>query len=148
MNRPVYQDCCRIPLRLLDGRSADALRIVNKARSNSDYLGVIYSVFPKARVIYMGRDPIDTCLSSYFQHFLPGLTFTLDLSDLAHYYPGPSAPRCPLACGAAVRELSWTCLTRLWSADQASWSHKILDFLWNSIGMSGVSIFKTPNGRC
>jgi len=37
-------------------------------------------------VIYMQRDPIDTCLSCYFQPFSLALNFTTELSDLAHYY--------------------------------------------------------------
>jgi Flp pilus assembly protein TadD len=73
-------------LRILEASSANASRVVDKALVNSDFLGVIYSVFPNARVIYMQRDPIDTCLSCYFQQFLLGLNFTFDLSDLAHYY--------------------------------------------------------------
>ncbi len=52
--------------------SADALRIVDKAPVNSDYLGFIHSVFPNARIIHMRRDPIDTCLSCYFQQFSTG----------------------------------------------------------------------------
>ncbi|TLZ20054.1 MAG: sulfotransferase, partial [Gammaproteobacteria bacterium] len=36
--------------------------------------------------IYLRRDPIDACLSCYFQPFLASLNFTMDLSDLAHYY--------------------------------------------------------------
>ncbi len=62
------------------------LRIVDKAPVNADYLGIIHSVFPKARIIYMRRDPIDTCLSCYFQGFPVSLSYTLDLADLAHYY--------------------------------------------------------------
>ena len=38
---------------------------------NFDYLGVIHAVFPQAHIIYMRRNPIDTCLSCYFQPFLP-----------------------------------------------------------------------------
>jgi len=72
-------------LRILDSLSANALRVIDKAPVNSDLLGLIYCVFPNARVIYMQRDPIDTCLSCYFQQFLTGLNFTFDLSDLVHY---------------------------------------------------------------
>ena len=63
-----------------------AARIVDKSLFNLDYLGVIHSVFPNARIIHVRRDPIDTCLSCYFQDFPPSLNFTFDLSDLAHYY--------------------------------------------------------------
>jgi hypothetical protein len=34
----------------------------------------------------MQRDPIDTCLSCYFQNFPVSQNFTLDLGDLSHYY--------------------------------------------------------------
>jgi tetratricopeptide (TPR) repeat protein len=73
-------------LRTLEDVSGTALRVVDKAPINSDYLGVIHSIFPKARIIYMQRDPIDTCLSCYFQNFSLAQNFTLDLSDIAHYY--------------------------------------------------------------
>jgi tetratricopeptide (TPR) repeat protein len=73
-------------LRTLAEHAPDARRVVDKSPFNSDYLGVIYSVFPNARVIYVRRDPIDTCLSCYFQDFPAALNFSLDLTDLAHYY--------------------------------------------------------------
>jgi tetratricopeptide (TPR) repeat protein len=73
-------------LRLLQSRAGEGARIVEKTPINSDFVGVIHSVFPKARFIYMERDPIDTCLSCYFQHFVASMTYCMDLSDLAHYY--------------------------------------------------------------
>ncbi|MGD0506004.1 MAG: sulfotransferase [Steroidobacteraceae bacterium] len=73
-------------LRVLDSHSHDALRIVDKTPTNADYLGLIHAVFPNARFIYMQRDPIDTCLSCYFQQFSLSMNFTTDMSDLAHYY--------------------------------------------------------------
>lgn len=75
-------------LRLLQSRAGDELRVIDKAPVNSDYIGVIYSVFPNARFIYMERDPFDVCLSCYFQQFMTGISFSMDLSDLAHYYNG------------------------------------------------------------
>ncbi len=62
-----------------------------KTPTNSDFVGFIHSVFPNARIIRMRRDPIDTCLSCYFQHFSTGMRFTMDLSDLADYYRNISA---------------------------------------------------------
>jgi hypothetical protein len=73
-------------LRALAERGNKGTRMVDKSLFNVDYLGVISSVFPKARIINVQRDPIDTCLSCYFQDFPPNLSFTLDLSDLAHFY--------------------------------------------------------------
>jgi tetratricopeptide (TPR) repeat protein len=73
-------------LRLLEAHAGDEPRIIDKTTMNSDYMGTIYSVFPRARFIYVQRDPIDACLSCYFQQFGTALNFTMDLSDLAHYY--------------------------------------------------------------
>jgi tetratricopeptide (TPR) repeat protein len=73
-------------LRVLDAHSSTAQRVVDKAPANTDYLGLMHSVFPNARIIYLQRDPIDTCLSCYFQQLQPALNFTMDLDDLAHYF--------------------------------------------------------------
>ncbi len=73
-------------LKLLNRHSASALRVVDKSTFNSDHLGLIHSVFPKARIIYLRRDPVDTCLSCYFQDFANAASFTMDLSNLAHNY--------------------------------------------------------------
>ncbi|HXW74850.1 MAG TPA: sulfotransferase [Steroidobacteraceae bacterium] len=72
-------------LRTLAHSAGGAQRVVDKSTFNSDYLGIIRLVLPKARVIYVQRDPVDTCLSCYFQDFPGALNFTLDLSDLASY---------------------------------------------------------------
>jgi tetratricopeptide (TPR) repeat protein len=115
-------------LRTLTGHAVDALRIVDKAPVNSDYLGVIHSVLPKARMIYMRRDPIDTCLSCYFQQFSTALNFTMDLSDLAHYYREHQRLiahwRAVLAPGT-ILDVPYEELV----ADQRGWTRKILDFL-------------------
>jgi tetratricopeptide (TPR) repeat protein len=115
-------------LRVLEAKSGDALRIVDKAPVNADYLGVIHSVFPNARIIYMQRDPIDTCLSCYFQKFVLSLNFTMDLSDLADYYRQHRRLmahwRAVLPPGTLL-DVPYEELV----ADQEGWSRKILDFL-------------------
>ena len=120
-------------LRLLEARSGDTLRIVDKATTNCHYLGLIHSVFPNARIIYMQRDPIDTCLSCYFQKFPPSLNFTMDLSELAHYYRDHHRVmahwRAVLPPGT-ILEVPYAGLV----TDQEGWTRKILDFLsleWN-----------------
>jgi tetratricopeptide (TPR) repeat protein len=120
-------------LRILEASSANASRVVDKALVNSDFLGVIYSVFPNARVIYMQRDPIDTCLSCYFQQFLLGLNFTFDLSDLVHYYREHRRVmehwRKVLPPGF-ILDVPYEELV----ADQEAWSRKMLGFIgleWN-----------------
>jgi tetratricopeptide (TPR) repeat protein len=73
-------------LSTLASHATDARRVVDKSTLNSDYLGILHGVFPHARMVYLQRDPIDTCLSCYFQQLSPVLAYTMDLQDLAHYY--------------------------------------------------------------
>jgi tetratricopeptide (TPR) repeat protein len=115
-------------LRELTGYSAEALRIVDKAPANTEYLGIIHSVFPRARIIHMQRDPIDTCLSCYFQHFSSALAFALDLGDLAHYYRQfhrfMAHWRSVLPAGT-ILDVPYEELV----TDQEKWTRRILEFL-------------------
>lgn len=47
----------------------DKSRVVDKLPGNYINLGLIASLFPKATIIHAQRDPLDTCLSCYFQAF-------------------------------------------------------------------------------
>ena len=60
--------------------------ITDKMPSNFMFLGLIEMLFPAARVIHCLRDPMDTCLSCYFQLFSRGQYFSYDFADLALYY--------------------------------------------------------------
>ena len=121
-------------LRELSRHSADALRVVDKATFNSDYLGIIHTVFPNVRMIYLRRDPIDSCLSSYFQPFPAALNFTMDLSDLAHYYGEHRRLiahwRSALPPGTLL-DVPYEGLVE----DPQGWSRRIIDFIgleWNA----------------
>jgi tetratricopeptide (TPR) repeat protein len=70
---------------LPDG-AEQATRWADKMPTNFLALGLIHAALPGARVIHMTRDPRDTCLSIYFQHFEAANTYANDLRDLAHYY--------------------------------------------------------------
>lgn len=115
-------------LRTLERVSGEALRIVDKAPINSEYLGVIHSVFPNARIIYMKRDPIDICLSCYFQNFSLAQSFTLDLADIVHYYQQHHRLinhwRTILPPGT-ILDVPYEELV----ADQEGWTRRILDFI-------------------
>ncbi len=121
-------------LRILNEHSNTALRVVDKAPVNSEYLGVIHSVFPFARIIYVHRNPIDTCLSCYLQYLSPALSYTMDLSDLAHYYREHYRQiahwRAALPPGT-ILDVPYEGLV----ANQEAWTRKVLDFLelqWNA----------------
>lgn len=120
-------------LRVLTRHSADAARVVDKATANADYLGLIHRVFPRARFIYMRRDPVDVCLSCYFQNFFNAAPFTMDLQDLAHYYREHHRLiahwRSVLPTDVFL-EVPYAELV----ADQEGWSRRIFEFIglpWN-----------------
>ena len=66
--------------------SPDAARVTDKMPTNFLHLGLINILFPEARVIHCMRDPLDTCLSCYFQNFGPWDSYTQDLRSLGVFY--------------------------------------------------------------
>lgn len=70
----------------LDEISRDAPRVSDKMPINFQHLGLIALLFPSARVIHCIRDPLDTCLSCYFQHFADTNPYAYDLENLGSYY--------------------------------------------------------------
>ena len=68
--------------------SPDAKRVTDKMPMNFQNLGLIALLFPNATFIHCRRDPIDTCLSCYFQRFGRHLDFSYSLENLAAYYRG------------------------------------------------------------
>lgn len=71
------------PLRALHPTAA---RIVDKNLSNFMHLGLIWALFPGARVILCRRNPLDTCVSCYMTDFEGVLPFTCSLPGLGHFH--------------------------------------------------------------
>jgi tetratricopeptide (TPR) repeat protein len=128
LGEPVRKKLAEDYLGVLALHGADASRVVDKSNFNCDYIGLLHSAFPKARIIYVRRDPIDTCLSVYFQNFSATMRFSMDLSDLAHYYQQHERLMkhwtTALPAGTLL-EVTYEELV----ADQVAWTHRILDFL-------------------
>jgi len=70
----------------LRGFSSDADRITDKMPGNFNFLGLIALLFPKARIIHCRRDPLDTCLSCYFQNIPRVWDYSYDLAHLGIVY--------------------------------------------------------------
>lgn len=83
---PLLQDIAAQCEAELQCHSATALRVVDKMPDNFLNLGLIHAVFPQARILHTRRNPVDTCLSIYFQNFASGHAYANDLDDLAFYY--------------------------------------------------------------
>jgi tetratricopeptide (TPR) repeat protein len=115
-------------LEVLTGVSADAPRVVDKTPFNAHYLGLTHAVFPRARIIFLQRDPIDTCLSCYFQQFPPVLSWSMDLGDLAHYYREShrlAAHWRRVLPPGTILDVPYAGLI----SDQEKWTRRILEFV-------------------
>jgi tetratricopeptide (TPR) repeat protein len=66
--------------------AAGAARVTDKMPFNFLWLGLALVVFPRARVIHCRRNPIDTCLSIYLQHYASLPDYASDRSDLVFCY--------------------------------------------------------------
>lgn len=64
----------------------EAARVTDKMPGNFMNLGYIALFLTNVKIIHCARNPLDTCLSNYFQHFTQVLPFSRNLSDLGHYY--------------------------------------------------------------
>ncbi len=114
--------------RLLEHMSAGAARVIDKMPTNFLELGLICRALRGVRIIHMRRDPIDTCLSIYFQDFRSTIAYANDLDDLAHFYLeydrlmqhwGRSLP------ADLLLEVPYEGLV----AEQEAWTRRMLDFL-------------------
>ncbi len=70
----------------LEACDPGAARVVDKMLGNYLRLGLIALMFPNATVVHCHRDPVDTCLSCFFQDFGSGLRFSYDLRALGVAY--------------------------------------------------------------
>ena len=61
-------------------------RVTDKMPSNFVYAGLIHLVFPRARIIYARRDPVDTCMSCFTKLFSESQPFAWDLGELGRYW--------------------------------------------------------------
>jgi tetratricopeptide (TPR) repeat protein len=78
--------CANDYLEQIHKLDAQAARVVDKLPQNFINLAHIEMFFPNCQIIHCKRDPLDTCLSCYFQSFTAGVTFAFDLEDLGFYY--------------------------------------------------------------
>ena len=61
-------------------------RVVDKHPLNFQYAGLIFHLFPNARIIHTVRNLFDTCLSCFFQNFTKGQHYSFDMLKLGHFY--------------------------------------------------------------
>jgi tetratricopeptide (TPR) repeat protein len=73
-------------LHKIAGMNNEAKYITDKMPHNFLNIGLIALLFPNVKFIHTKRDPIDTCLSIYFQNFTNYHSYAFDLNNLGFYY--------------------------------------------------------------
>jgi tetratricopeptide (TPR) repeat protein len=73
----------RLVLETMAGQSP---RITDKMPLNYEHLGLIHAAFPKAKILHIRRNPLDTCLSVYTTHYGPGPNFAYRQDHIVTYY--------------------------------------------------------------
>lgn len=73
-------------LEALNKRDSVAPRVTDKMPHNFQNLGLIATMFPKARIIHCRRHPLDTILSCWMQNFNDGHSYSGNLMDAARHY--------------------------------------------------------------
>jgi tetratricopeptide (TPR) repeat protein len=67
-------------------QTGHTLRFVDKMPLNYLYAGLIRRALPRARIIALERDPMDSCYAMYKTLFTGAYPFSYDLHDLGRYY--------------------------------------------------------------
>ena len=81
------EEAARFYLHGLDQIDKDHPYVVDKMPHNFMHVGLIHTIFPKAKIIHIQRDPRDTALSNYQQNFKAkhgGLGYSFNLEKIAH----------------------------------------------------------------
>ncbi len=61
-------------------------RVTDKMPWNFRYAGLIHLSLPRAKIIHVRRDPLDTCISCFTKLFTRGQPYSYDLGELGRYY--------------------------------------------------------------
>ena len=81
-----YRRCGEAYVERLRALAPEAPRITDKMPDNHMFVGLIHLILPKARIIHLRRDPLDTCLSCFSQHFANEINYSYDLRELGRYH--------------------------------------------------------------
>lgn len=86
IDKNAFRDIAQEYLDKLPPCDAGQIRITDKLLTNYLLIGLIALLFKNARIIHCRRDPMDTCLSIFFQHFSKPHPYAYDLDDLGFCY--------------------------------------------------------------
>lgn len=69
----------------------DVAHFVDSSSMNFLYTGIIHLALPKAKIVVLERDPMDTCFFAYRTLFEGAYPFSYDLDEIAEFYRGYKA---------------------------------------------------------
>lgn len=107
--------------------SPSSARIVDKMPHNFHYIGFIALLFPNARIIHCTRDPIDNCISCFFNTFNEKHGYNTDLNTLGLYYR--QYKRLMDHWNALLPGRIYECNYETMIADQEAETRRLIDFL-------------------
>lgn len=74
-------------VRMFPHSAAAGAVVTDKRPDNFLRIGLIKRLFPEAKIVHTIRNPVDTCLSVFFQHIDQSVVgYASDLDDCAHYF--------------------------------------------------------------
>jgi tetratricopeptide (TPR) repeat protein len=115
-------------LEALERLSRGAQLVVDKNPGNFAYIGLLSLLFPNAKFVHCTRDPLDTCLSIYFQHFAyEAHAWTYDLGWIGEVYADyrETMAHWQAVLPGALFEVDYAALVR----DPEAVTRALLDFL-------------------
>jgi tetratricopeptide (TPR) repeat protein len=81
-----FRQVAEIYLTALRPAAAGVERITDKMTGNFLLAGLIHLAMPKARIIHVQRNSVDTCLSCFSKLFGSDIPFCYELAELGRYY--------------------------------------------------------------
>jgi tetratricopeptide (TPR) repeat protein len=70
----------------LSALAPGARHITDKLPGNYVYIGLIRLILPRAKIVHVRRDPMDTCISCFAHSFAGEINFAYDLEELGRAY--------------------------------------------------------------
>lgn len=119
--------CSKEQLSYLSEISDKSPIVIDKVPHNFLFLGLIEMLFPDARIIHCTREPLDTCLSNYFQYFSGPLAYSYELENIANHYNNylKIMEHWNGVISLPLMEIGYEALT----SNQEVETHKLIDFL-------------------
>jgi len=114
-------------LQFIQRISPSSARIVDKMPHNFQLVGMIALLFPNAKIIHCTRDPIDNCISCFFNTFNEKHGYNTDLRTLGLYYR--EYARLMRHWHALLPGRIHECRYETMIADQEAETRRLIDFL-------------------